>query len=187
MADPASTPENNPAAGQTGNSGSCRRGPRHRRWVLAGVAVATGLVGFGIGKATSAHWGRHFGAGFGMHRPVDADTLIRQTDAGIARVLSRVDATAEQKAKIGEITKAAVKDLMPLRDTHNAVRDKLVAALKAEKIDRALIEQLRSEEIALAETLSKRASQALADIAEVLTSAQRTKLVDHWQSRFRRG
>jgi len=155
--------------------------------MLAGIAIATGLVGFGIGKAASGHWGHHFGPRFGMHRTMDADTLIRNTDAGVGRVLGRVDATTEQKGKVADILKAAVKDLTPLRDQHNAVRDKLAAALKAEKIDRPALEQLRTEELALADTLSKRAAQALADVAEVLTPAQRAKLVGEWQSRFARG
>jgi Spy/CpxP family protein refolding chaperone len=148
---------------------------------LAAAALATGLVGFGIGKATSGH---HFGHRFGMHRSIDADAIIRQADAGVGRILGQVDATAEQKTKVTDITKLAVKDLMPLRDAHNAVRDKLAAALKSEKVDRALIEQLRVEELGLAETLSKRAAQALADTAEVLTPAQRAKLVERWQARM---
>lgn len=194
MTDTNTTPGTNPAS--NGNppadgkrGGCCGRGtPRRRALALAAFAVATGLVGFGIGKATSGHFGHRFGGGFGMHRTVDADTLIRQTDAGVGRVLGKVDATTEQKTKAADITKAAIKDLLPLRDTHSAVRDKLAAALKADKIDRAVIEQLRTEELALAETLSKRAAQALADVAEILSPAQRAKLVETWQSRrFGRG
>lgn len=186
------TPSPTPPAGEpprTDGRGPCCGGPRHRRrrLMLAGIAIATGLVGFGIGKAASGHWGHHFGPRFGMHRTMDADTLIRNTDAGVGRVLGRVDATTEQKGKVADILKAAVKDLTPLRDQHNAVRDKLAAALKAEKIDRPALEQLRTEELALADTLSKRAAQALADVAEVLTPAQRAKLVGEWQSRFARG
>jgi periplasmic protein CpxP/Spy len=193
MTTPNAAPEANPspAAGGPGSGGGqrgpcCGRGgPRRRGLAVAAIALTIGLVGFGIGKATSGHhFGHRFGAGYGMHRTLDADTIIRQTDAGIGRVLGKVDATAEQKAKAADITKAAVKDLLPLRDTHAAVRDKLAAALKAEKIDRALIEQLRTEEIALAETLSKRAAQALADVAEILSPAQRIKLVEGWQARM---
>lgn len=192
MTDNNKTPDTNPAAGQTQpadnkRTGCCGpRGNRRRGLALAAFAVATGLVGFGIGKATSGHFGHRFGS-FGMHRTVNADTLIRQTDAGVGRVLGKVDATTEQKTKAADITKAAIKDLMPLRDAHSAVRDKLAAALTADKIDRAVIEQLRTEELALAETLSKRAAQALADVAEILTPAQRAKLVENWQSRFGRG
>ncbi len=189
MTDTNTTPGNGNPPTDAKRAGCCGRGgPRRRIIALAGVAVVTGLIGFGIGKATGSHFGHRFGGGFGMHRAVDADTIIRQTDAGVGRVLGKVDATTEQKTKAADITKAAIKDLLPLRDAHSVVRDKLAAALKGEKIDRAVIEQLRSEELALAETLSKRAAQALADVAEILTPAQRAKLVENWQSRgFGRG
>ncbi len=195
MTDNNTTPGPKPSAGNNTTpdagkqSGCCGpRTPRRRGLALAAIAVATGLVGFGIGKATSGHFGHRFGGGFGMHRTLDADAIIRQTDAGVGRVLGRVDATAEQKSKAADITKAAIKDLLPLREAHNAVRDKLAAALRADKIDRALLEQLRTEELALADTLSKRAALALADVADILSPAQRAKLVERWQSRsFGRG
>lgn len=188
MSDPNTTPATPAAGNGEPRQGCCGRGgPRRKGLVVAAVLVATGLVGFGIGKAASGHFGHRFGHGFGMHRTLDADAIIRQTDAGVGRVLGKVDASAEQKTKVADITKAAIKDLLPLRDTHTAVRDKLAAALKAEKIDRAQIEQLRTEELALAETLSKRAAQALADMADVLSPAQRAKLVERWQQRPWRG
>ena len=139
----------------------------------------SGLIGFGLGKVT----GRHHGPGYGLNRSMDPDAMIRRVDAGVGYMLGRVDGTAEQKSKIADIAKSTIKDLTPLRETHRAVQAKLAAALKADKIDRAAVEQLRVEEIALAETFSKRASQALADAAEVLTPAQRAKLVDRWQLR----
>ena len=46
------------------------------------------------------------------------------------------------------------------------------------QVDRAAIERLRSEQLALAETASKRISQALGDAAEVLNPEQRRTLVD---------
>ncbi len=177
--------ESNQPADQSGKRRDCgRRGYRRRGWVLVGAALVTGLIGFGLGRVTGARW---HGPGFGLHQQLDGEAAIRRAEAGINRVLSRIDGTPEQKAKIAEIAKAAIKDLQPMRETFRGSRDKLAAALKAEKVDRAAIEQLRSEQLALGETASKRASQALADAAEVLTSAQRAALIERWQRRSWRG
>ena len=181
QAPPAGTP------GAPPPSGGCR-GRRHgrRRWFAAGIAALIGLVGFGIGRVTG-HWSHWRASGLGMHGPADADAIGRRVDFGVGRILANVDGTPEQKAKIADIAKAAIKDLLPLRAQVTAARDKLAGALKAETLDRAAIEQLRAEQVALMETASKRASQALADTADVLSPAQRAKLVERWQSRFRRG
>ncbi len=179
-----------PAAGNTtgtpGGNGRCRgNGHRRRRgWIAAGTVLLIGLAGFGIGRATSHPW-RSFGPG--MHGAFDPNTASQRAGKGINYMLGKLDATAEQKAKITEIATAAIKDLAPLQAAHAAARDKVTAALKADKVDRAAIEQVRIEQLALGETLSKKATQALTDAADVLTPAQRTKLVDRWQNRGSRG
>ena len=189
MSDPTaasnSAPDPNRPTDQAGKRRDCnRRGYRRRGWVLVGAALVTGLIGFGLGRVTGARW---HGYGFGMHQQLDGEAAMRRAEAGINRVLSRVDGTPEQKARIAEIAKAAIKDLQPMRETFRGSRDKLAAALKAEKVDRAAIEQLRAEQLALGETASKRASQALADAAEVLSPVQRAALIDRWQRRSWRG
>jgi Spy/CpxP family protein refolding chaperone len=50
--------------------------------------------------------------------------------------------------------------------------------LTAPTIDRTAIERLRAEQIALADTASKRIAQALADATEVLNPEQRRKIAD---------
>jgi Spy/CpxP family protein refolding chaperone len=50
--------------------------------------------------------------------------------------------------------------------------------LTAPTIDRSAIDRLRAEQMALAETASKRIAQALADTAEVLNPEQRRKIAD---------
>ena len=54
--------------------------------------------------------------------------------------------------------------------------------LKAPTIDRAAIEGLRSQQMAVADAISKRVSTAFADTAEVLTPEQRVKLAERMQS-----
>jgi Spy/CpxP family protein refolding chaperone len=92
-----------------------------------------------------------------------------------------LDATADQQAKIASIAKAAAADLRAMREKMQAARSQAVALLTASSIDRTAIERLRAEQIALAETASKRIAQALADAAEVLNPEQRRKVAD-WVS-----
>ena len=122
-----------------------------------------------------------------MHRQLDGEAVMRRAETMTNRVLGHVDGTPEQKAKVAEIAKTAIKDLQPMREAFRGSRDKLANALKAEKVDRAAIEQLRTEQVALGETASRRASQALLDAAEVLTPQQRATLVERWQRRAWRG
>jgi Spy/CpxP family protein refolding chaperone len=89
-----------------------------------------------------------------------------------------LDATSEQQGKIASIAKAAVADLRPLREKAQAARTQAVTLLTAPTIDRTAIERLRTEQIALAETASKRIAQALADAADVLNPEQRRKVSD---------
>ena len=191
MSDTNTTPDANPGGtpGTTPppDSRRCdRRGHGRRRWFKVGLAALIGLGAFGLGRA-SGHWGHWRGASFGMNSPLDVDTASRKAEFGIGRILAKVDGTPEQKAKIGEIAKAAIKDLLPMRQQITGSRDKLAVALKADTLDRAAIERLRTEQVGLMETASKRAAQALTDAADVLSPAQRAKLVDQWQSHGRRG
>ena len=182
---PQATPNAAPeASGPQNGRGKCGggRGTRRRGWFLAGAAILTGLIGFGIGRATEGHWGHWGHGGFGMNQKLDASTAAARADEGISHILAEVSGTPEQKTKLNEIANGAIKDLLPMRDTFEGTREKLAAALKAEKIDRTAIEQLRTGQLTAADTASKRALQALTDAADVLTPAQRLTLVDRWQS-----
>jgi Spy/CpxP family protein refolding chaperone len=99
-----------------------------------------------------------------------------------------IDATDAQKQKIDPIAKQAAKDLRPLREKAREARLKSVDLLAAEKIDRGAIEKARAESIRAADATSKRFTQALTDIAEVLTPEQRKTLAARMQRRgHRRG
>jgi Spy/CpxP family protein refolding chaperone len=52
--------------------------------------------------------------------------------------------------------------------------------LRQPKTDRAALEALRAEHLALADDVSKRLAAGLADAADVLTPEQRAKLAAHW-------
>jgi periplasmic protein CpxP/Spy len=74
--------------------------------------------------------------------------------------------------------KAALRDIVPMRDRALATRTQARALLTEPTINRAEIERVRTDQVALVDTFSKRVAQALGDAGEVLTPEQRRKLAD---------
>ena len=185
-----------PAAGGTGNDGGHCGGRHHhhhrRSGFLRGLFAGALLFGVVAGAAymgsSHAQSGSH--GGIGRHAmwggQIDPETAGKRIDARTSVMRADIDATADQKTKIGTIAKDALKDLMPLRDQHKAARTKAVELLAAPTIDRAAMEQVRAGELALAETASKRVTQAIADAAETLQPAQRAKLAEKMKQRMER-
>src|SRR5262245_58573463 len=97
-----------------------------------------------------------------------------------------IDATEAQKQQLAPIVKAAAHDLVPMRTQFHDGRRQAVDLLSRENVDRAALEALRANQLRLAEQASIRFTQALADIADVLTPAQRKQLADRigrWHGR----
>ena len=150
------------------------------------------LFGMGDGEGRPGHHHRHYhGHGdrghHGGHRhgagPMSPERAEAPIDRMAERLVGSVDGTAEQKQKVSEIAKAAAKDLRELRKQARDLRRQGMDLLKAPAIDRAAIEALRTQQMTVADAISKRVATAFADTAEVLTPEQRAKLAERMQSR----
>lgn len=121
-----------------------------------------------------------FGMDFGMGPGGDADPAVaaRRLDAMVAFRLAEVDATAEQRARISAIVQSLAKDMHGTREKMMQLRQESVELLGAAAIDRARLERVRAERIALIDGSSKRLLQAMMDGAEVLTPSQRATLLE---------
>ena len=89
-----------------------------------------------------------------------------------------------RRQKINAIAQKAADDVFALRAKHLEARKQIVDTLAAPTVDRAKLEALRADQMKLAETATKRVTDAVADIADVLTPAQRADLgqrVERWQ------
>jgi protein CpxP len=109
-------------------------------------------------------------------------------ERGVERLGWATDASTEQKTKINAIAQKAADDIFALRAKHLEARKQVIDTLAAPTVDRAKLEALRADQMKLAETATKRATDAVADIADVLTPAQRADLgqrVERWQRWFR--
>jgi periplasmic protein CpxP/Spy len=147
---------------------------RGRRWLfVTTVALAAGLTGAVASRAISQqHW---HGPGF-MGGVFDPARIEDGADRGVRHLAIEIDATNEQQEKLRAIVKGAIKDLLPMREKALSARERGRVLLTQPSVDRAAIEALRVEQLALADGASKRFTQALGDVAEVLTPEQRRKI-----------
>jgi periplasmic protein CpxP/Spy len=159
--------------------------PRSRRGMFVGVLLAVALLAGVSGSLLSTAFGQGFGwQGGGWHGggffrgPMTPAQVDDRIDRMTKHMAIELDATSDQQVKIANIAKAAAADLRTLRDKAQATRTQAVALLTAPTIDRSAIDRLRAEQMALADTASKRIAQALADTAEVLNPEQRRKIAD---------
>ena len=163
--------------------------PDKRRRFFKRAALATLIGGVAAAIGFSAY-GQE-GGGCGWHRtgfaagPLDPAEVDQHLDRMLKHLYVEIDATDDQKQKLEPIVKQAAKDLLPLRDKARAARKRVVELLTADTIDRNAVEALRAEHLQLAEQASKRLTEALADVADVLTPAQRRQLAERMERRAR--
>jgi len=171
--------------------------PRRLRRVLFSTALLLtgGVVGAVVAGPSLAQrwdggppWAHH---GFGPHEMGDPGARMffpGPIERGVERLGWVTDASSEQKSKINTIAQKAADDIFELRAKHLEARKQVVATLAAPTIDRAKLETLRADQMKLADAATKRITDAVADIGEVLTPAQRADLaqrVERWQRWFR--
>lgn len=164
-----------------------QNGRPRRRWRGAIIGAALFAVGTASGFAVAtAHGIPWWMLGAASHHRMDPERIAARVDRRVERVLSRVDATDEQRNKVSGITKAAISDLSALGVAPREVRGKFVELLRADTIDPAAFETLRAEQISKADAASKRIVQAVTEAASVLTVEQRRELTERWQKRMSR-
>jgi protein CpxP len=136
---------------------------------LAGSIVAVAATGMG---ACSFH---HAVLG-GPHSAEDVSTHV---DHVLKHLYVEIDATDAQQAQITPLVKQAVNDLLPMHAQLQAAHAQAIAALTQNAVDRTALEAARVAHLQLADQASKRLTQLLADVDDVLTPAQRTALAAH--------
>lgn len=153
-----------------------------RRWTIAAATATLIAAGSWAGISHAEDGGDWGGHHHGMHGDATPEMNAKHVDRMVAHLLA--DATPEQKSKVTALANAAFADLQPLRAKRRAAHAEGIKILTEATVNRAALEQVRMNEMQLAEQTSKRMMQALADIADVLTPAQRVKLADHFSHRM---
>jgi Spy/CpxP family protein refolding chaperone len=138
--------------------------------MLIGVPVLA-VAGFMFAARAQAFgpWG---------HGARTADEMRERMGRRIEHVLDAVDASDTQRDKVDALVDAAVPKLFALVNEGRTVRAELRAALLADSIDEARIDQARVKLNSLMSQGSEVALHTLSDVAQVLTPAQRKQAAD---------
>jgi protein CpxP len=139
---------------------------------VAGAALAGGIAAV----AATGMGGMHHGMMDGSHTAAD---VTEHVDHVLKHLYVEIDATDAQKAQITPLVNQAVSDLMPMHAQLQAAHEQVVQALMQSTADRPALEAARVAHLQLADQASKRLTQLLADVDDVLTPAQRTALAAH--------
>src|SRR5579863_6445323 len=137
---------------------------------VAGAALAGSIVAV---AATGMGGGMHHAMMGGAHSAADVSAHV---DHVLKHLYVEIDATDAQKAQITPLVQQAVNDLMPMHAQLQAAHTQAIEALTQSAVDRPALEAARVAHLQLADQASKRFTQLLADVDDVLTPAQRTAL-----------
>src|SRR5215468_8243580 len=162
--------------------------PRSRRRFLTGV-VTGGFLGSllvgGLNLYVHAQpgpgwWFRagHGPGGSWRQGAYDPDLVRARIEFATDWLLSRIEASDEQRQQIKAIVQATVQELGQMRQQHLQNRQALLQALAQPTVNRTALGDIRHAGLQLADMASDRIVTALADVAEVLTPEQRTKLAE---------
>ena len=138
--------------------------------LTAGIALAAGIgaVAHEAGMPIMLH-----------HGPMTDEDITAHTDMFLQHIYAETSASDAQKAKIEPLVRQALDDLLPLHDHVRDFHSQALQALSGDRVDRVALETLRAEHMQAADAASRRITQALADVADVLTPAQRKALAAH--------
>lgn len=155
-----------------------------RAMIFTGIAVLAG------GLSLQAHaqggpgfFGGPFGGLGGHAGPMNPAQMEERTERMLKHLYVELDATPEQQQRIAPIVKQLMKELAPLRAQMMETRKQAMGLMTADTLDRVAMERMRSERLQAMDGVTRRIAQAMGDVAEILTPAQRKKFAERMQQR----
>lgn len=155
-----------------------------RRWLWwgGGALAVLGVLAAASPRALAYRAFHGHGAGprqaFGATLGHDPAAAKRHVEVALEWALRGVDASETQKEQARRTAGRVIDELAPLVGKHRANTEAMARELAKPEIDKAAIDALRRQQVALADQASTVLVGGVTEIAEGLTPEQRTQLVD---------
>jgi periplasmic protein CpxP/Spy len=104
-------------------------------------------------------------------------------DGMLGRMLDRVNATPEQRAKIQQIMQKQSGDLRAQREAGRALRQQAMTLFAQPTVDANAVEAVRQKQLAMHDEATKRMTAAMLEISGVLTPEQRKQIAETMSQR----
>jgi periplasmic protein CpxP/Spy len=141
----------------------------------------------GPGRGGMHGGGERHGMGGGMHHGMGGDMMFRGSPEHMGRMIDHMldglNASDAQRGQIKQIAAGAAADLKGQAEARRALRQRAMQAFTAPTIDAAAVEQVRLQMLQQHDQMSRRATQAMLDVARVLTPEQRARLGERMRDR----
>lgn len=150
--------------------------------VVLGVAAVASVPVVAAGFGHHGHHGHHAmmgGPGGFMGEPQHVERMVDH-------LLRDLNATEQQRTQIRQIAQSAANDLKGNREAGRQLHEQMRSLLAQPDIDAAAVESLRQQSIARMDAASRRQTQAMVDMARVLTPEQRARIAERMAERQRR-
>jgi protein CpxP len=131
-------------------------------------------------------WGERHGRG-GMHHGMGGGMMFGGSPEHMGRMIDHMldglNASDAQRGQIKQIAAGAATDLKAQREASRALRQRAMQAFTAPTVDAGAVEQVRQQMLQQHDQMSRRMTQAMLDVARVLTPEQRTRLGERMRDR----
>jgi Spy/CpxP family protein refolding chaperone len=160
----------NSASTDPNSSRPNRRMPRRRKIILGTVLAVVATMVVAPMAFAGSRWGKKCN--------ITPDEMKDRADHVLDRAMNKLDGTDEQRTAIDRVVDEMIPEVVKWRTEGRALKQELKDILLAETIDRAALETVRKKGLAMADRVSADAFDALADVAETLTAAQRDEIAE---------
>ena len=131
-------------------------------------------------------WGEHHGMR-GMHGGGMGGGMFGGSPEHMGRMIDHMldglDASDAQRTQIKQIAGTAAAEMKAQAEAGRALRQRALQAFTAANVDAAAVEQVRQQMLQQHDQMSRRMTQAMLDVARVLTPEQRARLGERMRDR----